>query len=337
MNKTHIALYGIGAFGYAILKHLDNKHDDSFSLTAYDIVDEVMDSLSTTRQHPFYHTDTTISDMPEFARSPEDLLKDADIIITAVSSDATREVMRTIRSHAKQPVTIINTAKALDKESGQRLSQLVDKELEGFNHAYALLAGGTIADDLFRHEPLGIDIACSDEPALKTLSDIFTSANLHVYTTTDLLGVEYAAALKNVISILAGIVKGLGFSYGAETHIISKTAQEIADVCINQLGAQPDSFSMGRQAWGNDMWMSCTGNTRNRQLGILLGEGVSAPEALEAMHKGNKLVEGVNTLRTVDQLPGIKDIQSVQLLHDLIILQSIEVSRLKDHLLNVKD
>ncbi|CAN5699609.1 NAD(P)H-dependent glycerol-3-phosphate dehydrogenase [soil metagenome] len=336
MNQKNIAIYGVGAFGYAILKHLDNKQDGSYTITGYDHVSEVTDTLKQHRHHPFFHTDTMISSLPTFVDTPEELLSTANIIIVAVSSDATREIAKNIKTYAKQPVIILNIAKALDKDTGKRLSQIMAEELTDFTYRYALLAGGTIADDLFRHEPLGVDIASEDQKAADFLKDLFTSSNLSVYTTTDLIGVEYASALKNVISILAGIVKGLGFSYGSETHIISTTAQQIADVCVSQLGARADTFTMGRQSWGNDMWMSCTGETRNRQLGILLGEGVSAGEALSAMHKGRKLVEGVNTLQIIDQLPGLKDIPIVKLLHDVLVEKTKTVDDIHDHLLTSK-
>jgi glycerol-3-phosphate dehydrogenase (NAD(P)+) len=336
MNQKNIAIYGVGAFGYAILKHLDNKQDGSYTITGYDHVSEVTDTLKQHRHHPFFHTDTMISSLPTFVDTPEELLNGANIIIIAVSSDATREVAKNIKTYAKQPVIILNIAKALDKDTGKRLSQIMAEELNDVTYRYALLAGGTIADDLFRHEPLGVDIASEDQKAADFLKDLFTSSNLSVYTTTDLIGVEYASALKNVVSILAGIVKGLGFSYGSETHIISTTAQHIADVCVAQLGTQADTFSIGRQCWGNDMWMSCTGETRNRQLGILLGEGVSAGEALNAMHKGRKLVEGVNTLQIIDQLPGLKDIPIIKLLHDVVVEHTKTVDDIHDHLLTSK-
>ncbi len=331
MNK--IAIYGVGAFGYAILKHLDNKQDGSFSLVGYDHLAEVNESLKTKRSHPFFHTDTTVSDMPTFVDSPEELLRDASVIVLAVSSDSTREVAQTIKANAPPGVTILNIAKALDKTTGKRLSEIVTEELAGFEHRYALLAGGTIADDLFHHEPLGVDIASTDQAVADELQALFTSDNLTVYTTTDLAGVEYASALKNVISILAGIVHGLGFSYGSETHIISKTAHQIGIVCTEQYGASPSTFSIGSQSWGNDMWMSCTGDTRNRALGELLGKGTPASEALEQMHSGHKLVEGVNTLHIIDQLPGLKDIQEVKLLHDLLVEKTISVENIKDYLL----
>lgn len=332
MNKT-IAIYGIGAFGYAILKHLDNKHDDTYNLVAYDVVEDVMQSLQHNRTHPFHHTDTPVSDMPRFAETPEELLQDADIVILAVSSDATREVAQTIKTHAKTGLTILNIAKALDKTTGKRLSEVMAEELADFDYHYAALAGGTIADDLFHHEPLGIDIASTDKHAADELQRLFSSSNLKVYTTDDVVGVEYASALKNVISILAGIVHGLGFSYGSETHIISRTAYHVGKICVDTHGAQTETFSIGSQSWGNDMWMSCTGDTRNRALGERLGKGTSAKDALAEMRAEHKLVEGVNTLQILDQLPAFKEIEIIKLLHDIIIEQTASVESIKDFLL----
>src|SRR5690606_30568015 len=151
--------------------------------------------------------------------------------------------------------------------------------LGGATNTYAMLAGGTIATDLFHQEPLGADIACENEGALAKLAKVFESRNLFVYPTTDLTGVEYASAFKNVISVMAGITSGMGFSYGAETHIISRCAYEVERVVTGELGGSEETFRMNSQCWGNDLWMSCTGNTRNREFGILLGRGFSIDEA----------------------------------------------------------
>ncbi len=329
----NIAIYGVGAFGYAILKHLDNKQDSTLQLIGYDHLPEVAESLTTKRTHPFFHTTTSISESPVFVTTPEELLRDAAIVVLAVSSDSSRDVARTIKAHARPGVIIVNIAKALDKKTGKRISEVIAEELASFDYRYAALAGGTTADDFFHHEPLGVDIASPDKATGNELKQLFTSDNLDITTTDDLLGVEYASALKNVVSILAGIVHGLGFSYGSETHIISVTAGSIGRVCVEQLGAQPETFSIASQSWGNDMWMSCTGNTRNRAFGELLGKGKPANEALAEMRKDRKLVEGVNTLQIIDQLPALKEITAIQLLHELIIDQTIDITTIKNHLL----
>ena len=332
MSKT-IGLYGVGAFGYAILKHLDEKCGD-YNLAAYDHDKDILGSLKSSRAHPYFHPHSSVSKQSNFVDSPEELLTQADIIILAVSSDSTREVVQAIRDYAKPGVIIVNIAKALDKQTGKRLSVVASEVLDGFEYHYALMAGGTIADDLFRHEPLGVDIACHSRVIAEQLKDIFASGNLSVYPTDDLVGVEYAAALKNVISILAGIVAGLGFSYGSETHIISRTAHKIAKVCVDELGAQERTFRMGSQSWGNDMWMSCTGQTRNRQYGEMVGKGIDPKEALDKMALNHKLVEGVNTLEVVGTIQGLKDIPLVTMLHQLIVERSIRVDAIRQQLLS---
>ena len=71
---------------------------------------------------------------------------------------------------------------------------------------------------------------------------------------------------------------------------------------MRRLGAVQKTFSIGSQCWGSDLWMSCTGDTRNRALGELLGQGKSLDEANRIMAEQNKTVEGVQTLRALKPL-----------------------------------
>ena len=305
-TKLKISVCGLGNFGFAIVKHLSEQAErGNFILYGCDQDKELLKNLRANRQHLIHHPDTKISDDVVFVDSLEELVKGADVLILAVTSTAIKEVIRAAKPNIGKKVIILNTAKALDSETGQRFSEIINKELADLEYPYtvATLAGGTIASDLFKSEPLGIDIAAEDEESLRLLQDIFTSDNLNVYTTTDLKGVEYAAAFKNAIAILAGIVKGLGFSYGSETHLISRAAGEVETLALS-LGAQPKTFSVSSQCWGNDMLMSCTGDTRNREFGILLGQGLSIEQITKKIKEENKTVEGINTLQVVKKVIG---------------------------------
>ena len=303
-TKLKISVCGLGNFGFAIIKHLsENAERGGFSLCGCDQDKELLENLRTKRQHTIHHTDTKINDEVVFVDTLRELTEDADILVMAVTSTAIKEVIRAIKPHINKKLIILNTAKALENNTGERYSKILAEELANIEHSVSIatLAGGTIASDLFKHEPLGIDIASEDEETLEVLKDIFVSDTLSVYTTTDIKGVEYAAALKNVIAIMAGVVKGLGFSYGSETHLISRTAGEVEKLAI-KLGARPETFTTCSQCWGNDMWMSCTGNTRNREFGILLGKGLSVKEVVAKMKQENKTVEGIHTLQVVKKL-----------------------------------
>jgi len=316
----------MGNFGFALLKHLTKKiNKNQFTLHVYDKNEIVRKSLKKKKQHPFLHPSILINKNVIIEDTPKNLVDKTDILILAVTSSAIREVVGSIKSYINKKMIIVNTAKALESESGERFSNVISNCLKNTKYSFsiAMLAGGTIAKDLFCREPLGIDIASRNKKTLKILKEIFTSDNLDVYITTDLKGVEYAAAFKNVISIFAGLMKGLGFSYGSETHIISRTAGEIKRLVVKSLGAKEKTFSNESQCWGNDMWMSATGNTRNREFGILLGKGYSPQKAIAKMTKENKTVEGINTVRVIKKI--IKNNQ-----HSFPLLYSISEIILKN-------
>jgi len=304
-NKLKVSVFGLGNFGFALLKHLTKKiNKDQFTLHAYDKDEVVRKSLKKKRQHSFLHPGILISKSVTIEDTPKNLIDKTDILVLAVTSNAIKKVINSIKPYINKKIIIVNTAKALEAKSGERFSSVISNCLKNTKHSFsiAMLAGGTIARDLFRREPLGIDIASRNKKTLKILKEIFTSDNLDVYTTTDLNGVEYAAAFKNVISIFAGLMKGLGFSYGSETHIISRTAGEVKKLVVKSLGGKEKTFSNKSQCWGNDMWMSATGNTRNREFGILLGRGYSPQKALTEMTKEGKTVEGINTVKAIKKI-----------------------------------
>ena len=305
-NPLKISVYGLGNFGYALLKHLTKEQTlKRFRLFGYDINRQLIQHLIKHRRHISHHRTTVINKKVEFARSVEEFIQNTDILILAVTSAAIKDVVFKIKPHINQDIIILNTAKALENHSGKRFSQVISQQLSCLSHQYhlAMLSGGTIASDLFQHEPLGVDIACKNKKTLSLLQNIFTSDNLDVYPTTDLVGVEYASAFKNVIAILAGIVHGLGFSYGSETHLISRAAAEAERLAIH-LGAKAKTFSLASQCWGNDLLMSCTGNTRNRKFGILIGKSKSGSEALKKIKKEKITVEGINTLQVMKKIIG---------------------------------
>ena len=319
-----ISVYGIGNFGFAIIKHLSVKFEknSAIKLFAFDRDKKLVKHLQKTNQHPNIYKNIRIKKEVTFTHHSQEIFEGSDIIILTVSSNAIVSVVTKNQKFINQPSIILNTAKALDYKSGKSFSEIIEKipAIRKYKCPYAVLSGGTIASDLFHHEPLGADIACKDKKALKLLKKIFTSDNFNIYTTTDVLGVENAGAFKNVISILAGIINGLGFSYGSETHFITRAAHEVTQLLKKKIIIDPYTFSMYSQCWGNDLWMSCTGNTRNREFGTLLGKGHSTAKALAIMKSQHKnVVEGIHTVRALNKLrinnrfPILKGLQSIVL------------------------
>ncbi len=328
-----ISIYGLGNFGYAFLKHFDKK-PENYIITGFDRDKRLVAHLKKHQNHLFLHRDYKVSGDIIFAKNEQELLSACDYLVLAVPSSATRQVIRKLKPFISNGLTIINTAKALDNKTGKRLSQIIRQELKDVKYNYALFAGGTIAADLFKHEPLGATMACENKKILKSLIKIFQSSNLRVYPSGDLAGVEYAAAFKNVISILAGIIKGMGFSYGSETHTITRVAGEIENIVTRHLGGRPKTFSLASQAWGNDLWLSCTGPTRNREFGILLGQGMSVDKAISLMRKNKKTIEGVNTIRILNSIVPLKNYRYLRFLYSFIILKKTKLDSIRSIIFN---
>ena len=300
-----IGIIGSGMFGFSIARHLGKKHikNKNISIFTYDTNKKLIDHLKKTRTHLYHFKGTNLPKNVFFTHDIKEVIIDSDIVIMAVNSSSVKEVTHEIKSYLKSGVIIVNTAKALEIDSAMTFSQVIDEELEKTKIKYILakLSGGMFAEDLINDAPLGADIACGNKKALEYLQNVFHNENLRIYSNTDLSGVEYAGAFKNVIAIFAGVINGLGLPYGSETHMISRAANEAEQIAL-KLGAKKQTFSMQSQCWGNDMWMSCTGKSRNRNFGMLIGQGLSPQKAIDKLEKEHKLVEGYYTVKAIPKL-----------------------------------
>ena len=299
LYKT-ISIIGLGNFGYAFLKHLDHKNQNGgkVSLTGFDRKLDLINNLEKHQEHTFLHQGYKTSKNIKYTNDINEAIINSDIIILAIPSHALRDFVIKNLDSLKNKI-VVNTAKALEKDTGKRLSEVFSEYLDINN--YYFIAGGTIAKDLFMRYPLGMTLAGKDSNRTKEISKVLSYKNLKIYNSIDLTGVELASSFKNIISIIAGIIHGIGYSYGSETHIISLAAAELEEVMIKQSGVDPKTLSTGSQHWGNDMWMSATGNTRNRELGVLIGKGVEVKDSIKIMNMMGKTVEGVNTFKTIDK------------------------------------
>ncbi|MDD3566099.1 MAG: 2-dehydropantoate 2-reductase N-terminal domain-containing protein, partial [Methanothrix sp.] len=292
-----------------IARHLGEKYiekSSGVSIIAYDRNMELIEHLQKYGTHLYHFSDKILPENISFTANEMHAVKNSDIVVMSVSSQSVREILRNIKPHLKNNVILLNTAKALELGTAKTFSEVMNDELYNTPIKYELakLSGGTFAEDLLNGAPIGADIACVDSNVLIHLLNVFSGHNLRLYGNTDLIGVEYAGAFKNIIAILAGTISGLGLPYGSETYMISRAARDAKEIAIS-LGAKKHTFSMESQCWGNDLWMSCTGESRNRDFGILIGKGLPPKSALKKMEAEHKLVEGYYTIGAIPTLSKI--------------------------------
>lgn len=326
-NRTqfeNITVYGLGYFGLAFMQHVDRVAQDEADLRAYVRGNGAATHIQEHGRHPQKFTDSELSRRFNVVSNPEEAVEGADLVVMATPSSSTRDVLDEIAPSLRPGVTILNTAKALDIQTGRRLSEVYAEILGDFDYNYALFAGGTIDRELLDDQPLGADVASERVSVAQKLAQFLSTSNLSLTPTHDLMGVEMASAMKNVISVVSGFVQGREYDTGTMTYAISKTAGSIGRACI-AMGALERTFAIDSQCWGNDMWMSSIGGTtRNQQFGIRLGRGETIDEALEGMKQEGKTVESVSTVGSLGLYPTLMEVSPVKSLHDFIVTRKID-------------
>jgi glycerol-3-phosphate dehydrogenase (NAD(P)+) len=170
---------------------------------------------------------------------------------------------------------------------------LTPAQMDGFS----VLSGPSFAAEVARGAPTAVVVASLSEPARLRIQSVFQSETFRVYTNSDVIGVELAGALKNVIALATGVTAGLGFGYNTMAALMTRGLAEITRLGV-AMGASRDTFS-GLAGMG-DLVLTCTGDlSRNRTVGYKLGCG----EALDDIVREMKAVaEGVPTTEAVARL-----------------------------------
>jgi len=172
-----------------------------------------------------------------------------------------------------------------------------------FHERLCFLSGPSFAKEVARKMPTAVALASYDPAVGKKVQEVFSSAFFRVYTNPDVLGVELAGALKNVVAIAAGVLEGMGFGYNTMAALLTRGLAEMARLGV-AMGGDLQTFS-GLAGMG-DLVLTCTGGlSRNRTLGVRLGKG----EKLDDIIKGTKTVaEGVRTAKAARDLAQKYDI-----------------------------
>ena len=218
-------------------------------------------------------------------------LKEAEIVLTVMPSEHCRGVIQEMLPQLRPEMLLVSATKGLERNTLLRMSEVI-REVAGSGFAPRLgaLSGPTFALEIARGDPAAVVIASSDAALATTVQKSFSSATLRLYTNDDIAGVEYAASLKNVIAIGAGICDGLGLGNNTMAALITRGLKEITRLAC-ACGGRPETLA-GLAGLG-DLVLTPTGSlSRNRTLGRELAAGRKLKEILSSMRM---VAEGVHT------------------------------------------
>lgn len=218
-------------------------------------------------------------------------------VLLVVPSFAFGEMLLRLKPYLADGARLVWATKGLEAGSG-RLLQEVARDLLGETIPLAVLAGPTFAKELAEGLPTAITVAATHTSFAVDLQELLhCSKSFRVYQNSDFIGVQLGGAVKNIIAIAAGISDGLGFGVNARAALITRGLVEMTRLGV-ALDAVADTF-VGMAGLG-DLVLTCTDDqSRNRRFGILLGQGNSPNEAMNAI---SQLVEGFPNSQEVRKL-----------------------------------
>ena len=293
-----IAVVGSGGWGTALaLTLLDNHHE----VVLWSFSEKEAEVLRTQRENPLLKG----VPLPEALQISTDItcVADKELVVFATPSFAVRETAHQAAPYLKDGTLIVSVSKGIEKDTSLRLSQVIDQETAGRCRIVAL-SGPSHAEEVGRKVPTGCVAASPDKAAAEMVQDVFMNENFRVYSSPDIVGVELAAALKNVIALCYGVLDGLGCGDNTRALLMTRGLTETARLGV-AMGSKRETFA-GLAGVG-DLIVTCTSmHSRNHRAGILIGQGKSVEEALKEV---GAVVEGyyaTATVRTLAEKYGIE-------------------------------
>lgn len=259
---------------------------------------EVVASINRERVNSVYLAPHQIEGDVRATEDTSAALRDAEMVILAAPSHATRELLGRMAGDVRPEMILVSATKGIEIETGQRISEVVRAVL-GAEYAarFVCLSGPSFAQEVAAGQPTAVVAASADERLSRTVQAALSCANLRVYTNADVAGTELGGAVKNVIALAAGMVSGLGLGANSVAALLTRGLAEIVRLAVAQ-GARVETL-MGLAGLG-DLVLTCTGGlSRNRFVGQELGRGRALAEILAGMHE---VAEGVRTTRAVKLL-----------------------------------
>ena len=274
-----ITVLGSGAWGTALAQLLcENGH----SVTLWNKSADRCADMANTRTNPRLRGITLHPTM----RFDSDIqcVRKSKMVVYAVPSFAIRETARAAAPFLPENVIQVSVTKGIEAGTSMRMTQVIESETK---RPAAALSGPSHAEEVSRKIPTGCVAASEDISVAEQIQDAFMSDAFRVYASTDVIGVELSAALKNVIALCAGVSDGLGLGDNTKALLVTRGLTELARLGV-AMGGKTETFA-GLAGVG-DMIVTCTSmHSRNRQAGILIGKGIAVNDAMEQV---GAVVEG---------------------------------------------
>jgi glycerol-3-phosphate dehydrogenase (NAD(P)+) len=287
---SRITILGGGSWGTGlavVLSASRRKHEIRLWVRASSLAD----SIERDRENKKYLPGISIPPCVTATSDLENSLREAQIVLSAIPSAHTRSILALALPHVSRDAAFVSATKGLEPATHLRMSEVLSQVINArFLPQIAVLSGPSFAAEAAQGHPTAVVLASENASLGAFLQEEFSGPTFRLYTNDDVLGVELAGAMKNVMAIAAGACQGLALGANSLAALITRGLAEMTRLAV-ALGGKPETLS-GLAGMG-DLILTCYGSqSRNRRVGFELGQGRSLQQILADM---TMVAEGVGT------------------------------------------
>ena len=293
MIPEPVAIIGGGAWGTALAVNLGRR---GIPVALWMHEDDLVRRMLTRRDNPVYLPGIEIPDAIVPTHEIATAVSFASLVVFAVPTPFARALYGRLRLQIAPRVPVVVATKGIEDDTLLLPTEVAAACLAP-ETPIAAMSGPSFAEEVARGVPTAVVVAAEDAALARAIQDRLAGETLRLYTNRDVVGVQIADALKNVVAIAAGVADGLGFGHNTVAALITRGLAEIRRLGIAR-GASPETFS-GLASLG-DLVLTCTGElSRNRQVGQAIGRGERLSDVIARMPH---VAEGVKTARSARAL-----------------------------------
>jgi glycerol-3-phosphate dehydrogenase (NAD(P)+) len=292
LPTSHFAVLGAGAWGTAVALVLTQDKDHRVSLWSHRPENAAL--LHERRENVRLLPGVPIPETVQLTTDLNEAVKNADLLIAAIPTVHLRATLERIAPAVPAGRPVLSLAKGVEMATFLRPTEIITQVLG--RRPVAVLSGPSHAEEVSRRLPASVVAASDDLGMARWIQQRFSTDRFRVYTNLDVVGVELAGALKNVIGIAAGIGDGLAFGDNAKAALLTRGLVEIARFGV-ALGAELQTF-WGLAGMGDLITTCMSRHGRNRHIGERLARGETLAGILAAM---SMVAEGIYTTRSVHE------------------------------------
>ncbi|HET9439226.1 MAG TPA: NAD(P)H-dependent glycerol-3-phosphate dehydrogenase [Longimicrobiales bacterium] len=293
--SARVAVIGAGSWGTALANLLAGKGN---RVVIWSFEADVANTINRAHENTKYMKGIALHGNLQATQQLGEAVAGADVVVNVTPSQHVRAVMSEAATHFHEKTLLVSASKGIETASLETMAEVLEEVVPGEPGAHAcFLSGPSFALEVARHMPTAVTMASHHLASATRAQQLFQAPYFRVYTNPDVIGVELGGSLKNVIAIAAGMAAGLQLGHNALAALITRGLAEITRLGVAR-GANPLTFS-GLAGMG-DLILTCTGElSRNRSVGVALGQGKSIEEILGGMFM---VAEGVETTRAAHAL-----------------------------------